>query len=70
MEIQKIVGEAIQSARQLKGLSQSELATKLKTSTAYVSFVEQGLKNITMRQLQRFADAMEVRGIDIKLKTR
>jgi transcriptional regulator with XRE-family HTH domain len=57
--ITKIVGENVRRAREAVGLSQEELGDKAGIDRTYVSGVERGVRNPTVRVLARFAEALE-----------
>ncbi|MFE4571326.1 helix-turn-helix domain-containing protein [Paenibacillus chitinolyticus] len=60
-----LLGSRIKQIRKDKGITQEELAEKMNTSSPYVGNVERGQKNITMSSLFRFADALNVRVMDL-----
>jgi len=51
--------------RHLKGLTQEQLAEKAKISPKYLSEMERGLRNITIMNLQRIIDGLEIAGADV-----
>lgn len=51
--IQKQVGERIRSIRQSKNLSQEECAFSIGIDRTYLSSVERGLRNISIRNLNK-----------------
>ena len=60
-EMQKKIGENIKQARILLGLSQKELATEIgKKSSAYIALVENGKHGITVMDLMKLCEALEV----------
>ena len=54
------VGKRIQEARQLKGITQSELAQKLGMTPKYISNIECGWKKPTLDTFVAIANALEV----------
>ncbi|WP_237152081.1 helix-turn-helix domain-containing protein [Oryzibacter oryziterrae] len=58
--ITKIVGENVRRAREAIGLSQEELGDKAGIDRTYVSGVERGVRNPTVKVLARLADALGV----------
>ncbi len=56
----KLLGENIKRYRELKGLTQAELAEKLDFSYEYVCRVERGQKYISLRKLFQIADIFEI----------
>jgi transcriptional regulator with XRE-family HTH domain len=57
--ITKIVGENVRRAREAIGLSQEELGDKAGIDRTYVSGVERGVRNPTVKVLARLAEALE-----------
>jgi ribosome-binding protein aMBF1 (putative translation factor) len=57
-EIQNEIGSIIKKARKKAGLSQDELAQKIKTSKSNISRMEHGKQNVTIAQLMRTANAL------------
>lgn len=62
MEIEQRFGMRIREIRHLQHLSQEELAFRCGLSKNYVSDVERGTRNITLKVIEKFA-----RGLDISL---
>ena len=56
----KELGKNIARYRQAKGLSQEKLAELVDLSREYVTRVENGQKNISLKKLFAIADALEV----------
>ena len=56
----KILGENIAKYRQQKKLSQEKLAELVDLSREYITRVERGQKNISLKKLFAIADALEV----------
>ena len=46
--------------RELKGISQINLAKDLEVTQGYISKIENGIESPTIRMLYRFADALEI----------
>lgn len=57
-----ILGKRIQSIREKKGLTQEQLEEKTGVNTKYISAVERGQKNVTIKTLEKIA-----MGLDIEL---
>ena len=57
------LGKKIRELRQKKNLSQEELADLSGFHRTYIGMVERAEKNITLKNLEKLADAL---GIDIK----
>jgi transcriptional regulator with XRE-family HTH domain len=58
MDLGRHLGAAIRRHRELIRISQEELADRAGLDRTYVSGVERGVRNPTVRILQRFADAL------------
>lgn len=56
----KVLGENIAKYRQQKKLSQEKLAELVDLSREYITRVERGQKNISLKKLFAIADALEV----------
>lgn len=67
--IQKI-GQRIRDIRKQKGLSQEQLAEKAGFHFSYIGGVERAEKNITLVNLLKIADALEVQIIDLFVYTK
>lgn len=46
--------------REIKGLSQTDLAKRIETTQGYISKVEKGIESPTVRMLYQFAHALEI----------
>lgn len=53
-------GEKVKEQRRLQGLSQEQLAEKAGVHRTYVGMIERGEKNITLTNIKKFADALEI----------
>lgn len=60
MDLLLLLGDNIRNTRKSKGLSQEELALEAGMKRSYVSEVERGLRNPTVRALSRIAAVLEV----------
>lgn len=60
MEIQAVVGKNVKRYRELKGVSQEELAFQSDLHRTYVSGVERGIRNPTVAIVARLAVALGV----------
>jgi len=58
---------ALAEAREHAGLTQAQLARKLRTRQSNISRIEQGSQNITLRTLEKIAHALRCK-IDIRLR--
>lgn len=53
-------GERVRELRKIKGFSQEELADKANLHRTYIGMIERAEKNITLINIQKIADALEV----------
>ncbi len=60
MDIQAVVGRNVKQYREAKGLSQEQLAFEADLHRTYVSGVERGIRNPTVKIVSRLADALGV----------
>ncbi len=67
MLISKRLGDNIKKIRTRKGMSQGDICRALDMDRGYMSAIENGKKNITISQLERLAQALEV-SVDKLLK--
>ena len=58
--ITKSFGRKLKSLRKQKGLSQGKLADKLGVHPTYVSSLERGLRNTSLKVIDRIASALEI----------
>lgn len=56
----RLLGEALRSRRKALGISQEELADKAGLHRTYVSDVERGTRNVTVKNLFRLATALQI----------
>lgn len=61
MSILTNFGERIRKLRLSKGMSQEELAERAGVHRTYVGMIERGEKNITLKNIERYAKALDVR---------
>lgn len=61
MSILADFGEKIRTLRVKKGMSQEELADRAGVHRTYVGMIERGEKNITLKNIEKYAKALEVR---------
>jgi transcriptional regulator with XRE-family HTH domain len=57
-EDHKVVGECLEAARQRAGMTQQELARKLKKPQSFVSNYEAGQRRVDLLELTLIADAL------------
>ena len=60
LEITKILGEVIRDRRRSKGLSQEEFGEVAGMHRTYVGMVERGEKNITLANLVKVSQALDI----------
>lgn len=60
MSITKKLGENIKKIRTQKKMSQGDICRALDMDRGYMSAIENGKKNITIQQLERLAQALDV----------
>lgn len=60
MDIRQVVGENLRGERERQGLSQEELAFRAELHRTYVSGVERGVRNPTVKIVARLAEALGV----------
>lgn len=60
MDIQKKIGKRVKELRLQKKLSQEELAIDANTERAYLSHLESGEKNISIKNLAKIIDALNI----------
>jgi transcriptional regulator with XRE-family HTH domain len=58
--IEKHFGKAIRNWRTRRGLSQQELARRANLQRTYISDVERGARNTSLRSIKKLADALKV----------
>lgn len=58
--IGKEVGQKVREIRQRRGLSQDDLAAMTGLEHSYISYIESGKRNPTLKTLHRIADALKV----------
>jgi len=60
MDIKTVVGKNVRHFRELKGISQEELAFEADLHRTYVSGVERGIRNPTVLIVSKLAQALGV----------
>ena len=60
MDVVQLLGERVRYYRKLKGMTQEELAHEAEMERSYVSDLERGTRNPSVRALGRLAEALEV----------
>jgi transcriptional regulator with XRE-family HTH domain len=59
MDIVKKFGLKVKSVRLSKQMSQGDLAKKLGVDPSYVSQIERGLQNVSLKVIEKIAKALE-----------
>ncbi|MCX6745389.1 MAG: helix-turn-helix transcriptional regulator [Candidatus Parcubacteria bacterium] len=59
-QISKRLGDNIRRIRQEKGMSQGDISRALGMDRGYISRIENGLKNPTLANIEKIANAMGV----------
>ena len=60
MDVVQLLGANVRYHRKLKGMSQEQLALEAGMERSYVSDLERGTRNPSVRALARLADALDV----------
>ena len=60
MDLVQLLGENVRTLRKEKGLSQEELAFQAGMKRSYLSDLERGTRNPSVRALGRLAEALQV----------
>lgn len=60
MDLVEILGRNVRDARKLRGMSQEDLAHEAGMKRSYLSDLERGQRNPTVRALGRLAEALSV----------
>jgi len=67
MDLVQLLGRNVRAHRRRKGLSQEELALEAGMKRAYVSDLERGTRNPSVRALGRLAEALQVEPAELLL---
>jgi transcriptional regulator with XRE-family HTH domain len=65
MELPEILGRNVREARRRAGMSQEQLAFEAGMKRSYVSDLERGTRNPSLRAIGRLATALEVEPSDL-----
>ncbi|HPM47572.1 MAG TPA: helix-turn-helix transcriptional regulator [bacterium] len=60
MDVLKQFGNRVRELREKVGISQEELAYKAELHRTYISSIERGAQNISLRNIQKLAKALGV----------
>lgn len=61
MEIEKAFGENVRYFRKLQGLSQEQLAELAELDRTYISSIERGERNVSLKNIEKLANSLTVR---------
>ena len=64
-EILKIFGERVRQIRKVKDITQEELADRADLHRTYIGMIERAEKNITLLNIEKIANALEVKMQDL-----
>jgi transcriptional regulator with XRE-family HTH domain len=64
-EILKLFGERVRQLRKVKDISQEELAHRADLHRTYIGMIERAEKNITLLNIEKIANALEVKIQDL-----
>jgi transcriptional regulator with XRE-family HTH domain len=59
-DIEKHFGTAIRNWRNRRGISQNELARRARLQRTYISDIERGARNTSLRSIKKLADALKI----------
>ena len=59
------LGRKIQKIRKVKGLTQEQLAEKIKVSTTFIGYVETGYRRPNLKMIYKIARALDAKVKDI-----
>jgi len=65
MDLVELLGRNVRTVRQARGISQEQLAFDADMKRSYVSDLERGTRNPSVRALGRIADALGVTAADL-----
>lgn len=60
MDIKEKIGKRIKQLRELKGMSQKDLAYSADLDRSYIASVENGNRNISIVNIEKIANAMHI----------
>lgn len=64
-EILIFFGAKVRELRKTKGISQEELAFKAGLHRTYIGMIERAEKNITLKNIEKIANALDVKIFDL-----
>lgn len=59
-DIAKEFGERVRAVRLKKAMSQGDIAKKLNVGISYISKIERGTENMSLKNIERLAKALKV----------
>lgn len=59
------LGERLKQIRQKKGMSQGDIARILKVHRSYIGGIERGVRNPTIKNVEKIAKALGVPAVDL-----
>ncbi len=59
--LNKKLGENLKKVRQAKEMSQGDIARTLGVHRSYISGIERGIRNPTIKNIEKIADALQVK---------
>ncbi len=65
MDIKKKIGQRVKELRKQAGISQEELAFKANLDRTYINSVENGRRNISIRNIEKIANALSINLCDL-----
>lgn len=65
MDLPQILGRNVRAARLRRGLSQEQLAFEAQMKRSYVSDLERGARNPSVKAIERLAMALEMPAADL-----
>lgn len=69
MKLVSLLGKRVKALREKKGLTQEELEEKTGINTKYISAIERGNKNATIKTLEKIAKGLDVELYELFLFT-
>ncbi len=69
MKLLVLLGKRIKALRERKGLTQEELEEKTGVNTKYISAIERGQKNATIKTLEKIAKGLNIELYELFLFT-
>ncbi len=69
-ELQRRLGRNLRAHRQALGLSQEQFAERLGYHRTYIGGIEQGLRNLSLRSLERLAADLQLDPMELLRDTR